>query len=262
MKNRVTLALCLAAVGAAVLMSFAARGRVMQGASRAQVSVEDPRPVAKAIETLEARHGWVITYEDPPYAHHGDVVDVTAEVRKDLHKFRPGEAPKVLIPKGGALAFEYDLAAASGHAADPAAVVRQLLDAYARGGGAGAFRLEGGGQVVHVIPAAGRNGAGSVVAHDPVLDAPITLPAEERRGLQTLEAICAAVSQATGAQVIVGTVPVSVFARHRDQHGASGERARDVLLRTLGGVKGGGKLSWQLFYDPGMKTYVLNIHQV
>lgn len=72
-----------------------------------KISVEDPRPVAKAITLLESRFGWVITYEDPRYINPADLSDVTEKVRRDLHKFKPGKAPKVLIPKGGTLDFEY-----------------------------------------------------------------------------------------------------------------------------------------------------------
>ncbi|MGH6848622.1 MAG: hypothetical protein ACREC0_14675, partial [Methylocella sp.] len=35
------------------------------------------RPVAEAIEELEKRYGWQINYEDPPYVHYSDIVEVT-----------------------------------------------------------------------------------------------------------------------------------------------------------------------------------------
>jgi hypothetical protein len=39
-----------------------------------QLSVSDPRPVAKAIQILSDRHGLVVTYEDPPYAFEGETL--------------------------------------------------------------------------------------------------------------------------------------------------------------------------------------------
>jgi hypothetical protein len=93
-----------------------------------------------------------------------------------------------------------------------------------------------------------------------VLDAVISLPKGERSSAQTLDAICAAVSQATKTQVEAGMIPLNRFLQHRDQQGAINEKARTVLLNTLEST--GTNLSWQLFYDPGIKSYALNVHQV
>jgi hypothetical protein len=68
-KSRLQAALCLAMIGFFILMGFAAHGRGSQGVSKVKLSVEDPRPVAKAIEMLVGKYGWVITYEDPLYVH-------------------------------------------------------------------------------------------------------------------------------------------------------------------------------------------------
>jgi hypothetical protein len=46
-------------------------------ASPNTLTVQDARPVAKAIQELENRYGWRITYEDPPYIHNSDITDVT-----------------------------------------------------------------------------------------------------------------------------------------------------------------------------------------
>jgi hypothetical protein len=64
------------------------------------ITVNDPRPLAEAIRTLEKVSGQPITYEDPPYTHSADVVD-----RSDSFNHKPGV--KALLPKGGALNFAY-----------------------------------------------------------------------------------------------------------------------------------------------------------
>jgi hypothetical protein len=67
------------------------------------ISVVDPRPVAKAVELLEARYGWAITYEDPPYEHDSEIEDVTISVRKD------GKVePRVIVPRAGLLNYTYN----------------------------------------------------------------------------------------------------------------------------------------------------------
>jgi len=55
--------------------------------------------VAKVIEELISRYGYFITYEDPRLVYEGDFRDVTMSVRKDLDKYPPGQAPKVLVPQ-------------------------------------------------------------------------------------------------------------------------------------------------------------------
>jgi hypothetical protein len=52
-------------------------------ASPNTLTVQDPRPVAKAIQELDKRYGRQITYEDPPYSRYSDMPDVTLQYRKD-----------------------------------------------------------------------------------------------------------------------------------------------------------------------------------
>jgi hypothetical protein len=252
---------CFAVFVILIVSTFLARGREVQGDKTVRVSVEDPRPVAKAITTLEATQGWIITYEDPPYAYTGDIEDVTEKVRKDLDKFRPGEAPRVLIPRGGTLSFEYD-AGQTNFPPDPAPIVQRLLAAYAASGGAGEFRIEQVDKIIHVIPSSIRDRSGRLTQLKSVLDAVIALPAKERTGLQTLEAVCAAISRTVHVRVVVGTVPVELFLRHKDQQRLTGRNARQLLVQLLQSVSNGAHLSWQLLYGPDVKMYALNIQVV
>lgn len=229
---------------------------VAQQPRKVRVSIDDPRPVAKAIITLEAKYRSIITYEDPRYVNADDIVDVTATVRRDLTKYSPGMAPKVLVPKGGELSFEYD------ETIQKEAVLRQLLRAQSVNGNSGRFRMEEGPGVIHIIPTAIKDRSGKLVSNKPVLDTLINLPAENRTGLQALEALCTAISKANQTRVIIGSIPIGLFLRQRDEKGASRQRAREVLFQLLQRMSNGTKLSWQLFYDPGMKIYALNIHIV
>ena len=67
-----------AMLGIVIMPGFAARGRGEiyrhhpQQLKKVNLSVEDGRPVAKAIRILEARYGWVITYEDPRFVYAAD----------------------------------------------------------------------------------------------------------------------------------------------------------------------------------------------
>jgi hypothetical protein len=84
-------------------------------ASPNTITVQDPRPVAKAILELEDRYGWRITYEDPPYMHCSDFTDATdipwpgvpVQSMSQLQSLQreSGARPRDLAPKGGSLTF-------------------------------------------------------------------------------------------------------------------------------------------------------------
>jgi hypothetical protein len=246
----------------AVVAILSVTGSGMQEPRKESLSVKGARPLKLAAETLEKKYGWIITYEDPPYADENELVDVTEKVRRDLDKFKPGEAPKVFTPKGGELAFEYEIGSATKKPTDSAVVVQQLLDKYAIAGSPGVFRLERDGQRLHIIAAAVKDKDGVLVSRQSVLDAAITVTAQKRNGLELLDAICTAVSEASRTRVLVGGAPLNLFYRYQTESGAKNQRARDFLTSELDRIAGQAKVSWQLLYSAGMKTYYLNIHVV
>ncbi len=139
-----------------------------------------------------------------------------------------------------------------------------MLDAQAARDNGGRFRLETSGQFMHVIPTMSKNSEGSLVPQESVLDAIISLPAEERTGWEKLESICAAISRATNVPVGIGTIPTNWFFRYTDRQGAAREKARDVLVDMFETMTRDSetKLSWRLLCDPGWKRCALNIHMV
>ena len=68
------------------------------GAETRTATVQDGRPVAKALESLESFYGVPITYEDPPYVNPGEIADVTAQVRGGQTVGR-----RILVPRGSSL---------------------------------------------------------------------------------------------------------------------------------------------------------------
>ncbi|HKP37393.1 MAG TPA: hypothetical protein VJT71_11080 [Pyrinomonadaceae bacterium] len=225
-----------------------------------RLSVNNGRPLAEAIVVLEVRFGRVITYEDPPYVFAGDINDVTESVRRDLDKFEPGRAPRVLVPKGGKFDFVIVQNANGSPAQDR--TLQRLVHDYALSAQSARFRLEKSADAFHVVPTLVRNSSGRLTSQIPVLDARITLPAKERTGFQEIRDFCAEVSRVTGKQVVMGTIP-SLLAAHKERYGIpNATTARIALARMLKRFEAGRGLSWRLLYDPGMKIFVLNIHSV
>ncbi|GEM_PF-893118 len=223
------------------------------------LSVDSGRPLAEAITILEVRFGSAITYEDPPYAYAGDISDVTNTVRRDLDKFKPGKAPRVLVPKGGK--FDFIVLANADRVPDQGRTLERLLHDYEATSKSARFRLEATADTFHVIPIAARNAFGRLEPKRPILDAKLTLSEKERTGLQEIRDFCAEVTRVTGVKTVMGTVPTAL-ASYRQRYGVTNAVARTTLAEILQRAKAGQRLSWRLLYDPGMKMYVLNIHAV
>jgi hypothetical protein len=227
------------------------------------ITVRDPRPVAKVVEALEQKYGWPITYEDPPYVHPSDIVDVTRSVRRS-----PSRAPggllmpghRVLIPKGGSLS----ITTSSGDQAESAAAVRDYVEAavnaYNASRGGEVFAVTQGDQLIHVLPRKVTGPSGTLEPVTPILDTAITIAPRERTAFALLEEICTAIAAGTTHEVVIGITPVNLLMNSRVSIVASNKAARSVLeelIQTLDAP-----LSWKVFYDPGLKWYVVNINVV
>ena len=244
------------AYGWGVKRFFARPVSAVQPQQRDRLSVKDGRPLASAILTLETRFNRIITYEDPPLVHPDDTSDVTESVRRDLHKYAPGKAPRVIVPRGGELSVEFSRN-------DPVEVVLSyVLSESERITPSTTFRTEETNGIIHVIPQSIKGPTGETVRIGSILDAPVQLSARERTGMQTLEAWRNAVSTHSKKRIIIGAVPFGVFLTYKDDHGISSQSARDALTEILTRSGRGRKLSWQLFYDPGQQIYAINIHSV
>ncbi len=228
-------------------------GHVQEAAT---ISVDDPRPLARAIRTLQDRHGAVITYEDPPYVHHSQIADVTdAVARSPMPKGR-----RVLVPRGGPLDFAYTLGS-RGSSTQMHHVLDRLVDEYETSGYTGRFKVLRSGEHFHVVPIIQRNRNGNDEAYGAILDTEISI-SRQGSALDVLTEIAATLTKRTGAAVFLGTVPMGRSMSSIVTISAENEPARSVLVRTL--VASGARLSWALYYGPQSSPprYVLNIHGV
>lgn len=236
-----------------LLWQDAAAGQRLQ---RNRISVNDPRPVASAIKLLESRFSRVITYEDAPLVHPDDTVDVTESVRRDLHKYARGKAPRVIVPRGGEVTVEYD------HNDSLEAVLGNVLSESTRVIPSATFRVRETNGIIHVIPKSEKGANGKTVSVHSILDEPFQLAAQERTGMKMLEAWLEAVSRNSKRPIIIGAAPYAMLMNYTDDKGIGSQTARDALSEILTRVGKNTKLSWQLLYDPGQQIYAINIHRV
>jgi hypothetical protein len=220
------------------------------------IQVEGPRPLAKAADILERRHGIVITYEDPGYYPESDLADITREVSRNLHK----NARKVIGVRRSSLQLNY-VRKESGTLGNVPNIIGELLKEHAKRGNPGVFRQSQSDTMLHIIPTAAQGETGQSIQDGPaLLDARITFDEQVRDGIETLKVIVGEVQRTTGKKVTLGMLPLNKLFQLEIKMGASDEVARDVLIRFAKDTNIG--LSWRLFYDPGLKWFALNMHRV
>jgi hypothetical protein len=246
-------------------------------ASPNTITIQGGRPVDKAIQELEKRYGWQITYEDPPYVHYGDITDVSdtnwpgtpLQSQSQLQSVQPSVQPSVLqsaqrepgahnralVPKGGSLSFNLP-------SADPVELgaVEALLRSYNESHRGFEFAVVRGASLLHVVPRKARGLSGNLEPVTPVLDTIITIEPRERTSGALLEEICNKISIATNTNVVMPGIPGNMLSLTKTSIGGPGKTARSILEQWL--LEGGGRLSWHLFYEPAVKWYILNIREV
>ena len=250
---RTTNPFIISLVSCVVLMLCASRASG-QTASRLDIAVDDPRPLAACIDEIERKFGWVVTYEDPAYLSASEINDVTASVRRDGKSY-----PRVLVPRGGPFTFSYALPTDGGSSADRAALLQALLSAYGANGNPGFFRVLTEGSSFHIVPTKVLNESGVLADYVPPLETLISLESGERTLVEVVQSIVAAVSSESGSKIMVGATPTNAMHVRVHVDGVK-QRARVLLAQYLAFAQR--RISWRLFYDPGMKLYVLNLHWV
>jgi len=229
-------------------------------ASPKTLTIQSGRPVAEAILELEKRYGWQITYEDPPYIHHGDIADVSdtdwpgAPVRSPSQLQSLIGNERTLVPKGGSLTFTLP-------SADPdeLGAVEALVKSYNESHRGFEFAVVRGASLLQGVPRKARGLSGNLEPVKPVLDTVITIEPRERTSEALLEEVLKKVSIATNTHVVFGTVPYNLLHRSKTSIGGSGKTARSILEQWI--LEEDAGLSWRLLYSPDEKDYALNISQ-
>jgi len=224
------------------------------------ISVDDPRPIAAVLQVLENKYGYAITYEDPEFTNSQDIKDATSEVAAK-HAGR-SNGKRILIPKGGAFQFRYNVENGKPQE-DATTLLRRMVTEYGNLGHS-TFTVQTrearNKTEWHVVPAKVHDESGMLTDYSALLDRVISIPSKERSALEMLGEICQQLTLVSGRRVGVGNVPTNPLISYHAELEASNESARDALTKLLSRFQN--QLVWQLFFDPGLKWYILNIHLV
>ena len=230
------------------------------------VSVNEPRPLARAAILIEQRFGVSVSYEDPAYGNAVDLVDKTDAQYKLSHP----EA-KVLIPRAGSLNLtlpteaSVQMGASANSTIGP--ILQSAINSHMMNGDPGEFKVITTAGGFSIVPTAVRGSAGMMIPNQSPLETAISISAGRRDAKQTLNLICEAISNGSGSKVTVGLI--EELRNQVIQLAANNEPARDVLVRFLNtrvwadnSITAIPKLSWSLLYGPDVEMYALNLRAV
>ena len=240
----------------ALCVLTASTSQMGDAAPLTSISVNDGHPVWEIASQLQERYGYAITYEDPRYSNDDDFEDVTVQVRKDLEKYPPGMAPKVI----GMKVRNLTLAVPDSPSISPqemAGILQRLVQSQETQGTGGRLRVVETGNQFHIVPTAVRDRSGAWIVQNSILDTPISLPLRGRIPGEMLKAVCEAVDAAAHVQIAIVTDFGGGIAAHVPTFavGADHEPARAVLMRALALVSP--NASWVITHDEANKYFLM-----
>lgn len=232
---------------------FMKEGEIEHKGGFAKVRANHPRPLWQAIIAISQEYGWVVDYEDPPYASAPDLVDDTAPQWRTAH---PG-ARGVTVPAGGLFECEFQEGSMIATAGGEESTLRKIVAEYNRSANPGKFilRAEGEGRFAVVGQSIKHQGKDQEIG--PVLDTVISMRRELRSAEETIGIILKEVSIKSGKKVLPPGWPSNLLSQAQVTVGGENVTARSLLIETINQV--GRPLRWSLLYDADVPSYVLNV---
>ena len=227
---------------------------------------DDARPLATMAENLEHKIGEPVNYEDALYEYSGDLIDITKEVAApDFVASHPNY--HVISMRRGSLVGEYDEAELK---KSPETVLNRMITAYNLSNPPATFRLLTKSDGFIIVPDTVKKASGVLVGASRPLDTPITIEPGTRSARETLQILLRTLSAKNA--VGLGSEPTNLIDQSTVTLQADNEPARDVLMRFCSGLVWADsamaalgrhrRLAWGLYYDPGLKMYMLNLRVV
>jgi hypothetical protein len=168
------------------------------------LSVDDHRPLQSAAVQLQDRYGWLITYQDPPFAHPDDLENITP----------PGaSAGKHMVPRKGTASVTY-LEPRTGTIQEQRETVDDIVKGF-DAAGFGSFRVYHNGSYSHIVPVAAKRISGSVEGVTSLCDINVSFPPATRTVDETVMLVLSQVSQRIDIPIRHGEVPMNLFLRGR-----------------------------------------------
>lgn len=228
--------------------------KIEQSGDSMKVLIDSGRPLAYAVEALEAKYGWQVNYEDPQGYCAQETSDVTAQLSR-----QPGNPTRVLVPKSVRFELSFAPPANPATAAEKRRVLTNLIET-SRSATGRQYTLVEEADSFDLVPAGFLDANCRFVARSSILDSKITLEPGFRSLEKTLREFVDELSRVSGRRVGIGGGPTNFMFQTQFSFSATNEPARSVIRRVLGSTRR--KLAWQLLVGPGSDMTLLNLHFV
>ena len=222
-------------------------------------SITAPRPLSYIADTLEARYGQAITYEDPVWNWQGDL-----EIAK-------GWAVPFFVPRSFTATLPANLNPTDTPTLDAAALNEVLVDYDSRNDGP-RYRILRSNYGLHIVPTMVRDAGGRLVESRNPMDTVVSIPIAKRAPSGHLNAICDALARKLGRRIQCFAPSVRddwykrTFAAPGDtlEWGAASMSARDALMDLFGHSATTFTWRFKCAGDPGLVTVgcTLNLHRI
>jgi hypothetical protein len=215
---------------------------------------KDPRPMKATVKALAETYGWIVDYEDPIHLKDSpEVFDMTDPTWRSTH---PND--RFLGLRGGGTFTTHLAQSETATSATPLLTVKRIVGEYNRSSLPSRFAVRTGeGGRVAVVGVATRNSAGAYEQQPILLDTPLELPSSTLDLSDALPMLTAALSKASGHQVVLGTSPINLFNQVRYVIPTEKLPARTIVGRMLDSAPV--KLTYTFLYDLNDDLYVLNV---
>lgn len=234
------------------------------------VSSTAPRTLQDIARSLEAKLGWLITYEDPPFENPSELIESVSASYRATH---PNAS--FVVPRPKAMNISVNVPVISGPASESANLdlIGPAIDSVVKVANSSSgtrFASRQVGDYSHITPAVLLKKDGSMVPAVSLLDTLVTLPSAERTIGEAVDLICAQVATSRHFPIIIGAVPSNLFYGRKQVIAANQESARDVLIRIFktadqelidNGFQSS-RITWDLLYDVNEHAYYFNAHGV
>jgi len=229
---------------------------ISQTGDTVHIFANAPRPLAQALDALEEKYWWKVSYEDPCYTSDLDLVD---DVDPQYLEAHPGARARV--PRGGAFSVDFPSGPVPRKPPEEYSTLQAVVDAYNHSGNPGRFELRSDGKGnFDVVGVAAYDKGGRLVRQKPVLDLAITVAPEQRSAKDAIDLIRQALARRIGTRVLDGAWGSQFMKGAIVTVGGKEEPVRTLLWRTLSTISSNdGDLRWRLFYDPDSAEYGLNV---
>jgi len=210
------------------------------------ISVNNPRPLARALASVQEIYRSVIDFEEVPYEH-------PADLDSTLFPGSSGASPHV-VPHGGQLTVTLS----PGADTTPYLAAESVLSAFISAGYGGEYVVQQGQGRIEVVPTRLRGANGSMRNVLPIMGIQISLPLANRPAAATFALLATKLSAASGIRVVLADEPFQDNAMI--EYGAENKSARDIIAEIAS--RSGMPLSFMLLYDPYEKSHYLTIKNV